>query len=259
MKAIIVVAGPIAPGYGFPRNPKPICLYHYKGEVILERQVGMLKSAGLHDIRVVIGYRKELIEQFVKEKKLEVELVENPDAANDDWVTGGWSTFLVSLRRGLDGVDDDVIIIMGDIYLTSVGLKQLIERRSRCASLRDRHAYNVFKIGREFVPELRQLEGPGHNARLLAFCEDRGGLTIWSRDHDVDVYRQTDEGMKWATNHLGIDWAYWCGLKRKAKEKLLYGKKVKFETYYGEVLIKIEGYCGNGTNYDVYGVECEVP
>lgn len=259
MKVVIPVAGPIAPGYGFPRNPKPICLYHYKGEVILERQVKTLNSVGLHDIRVVIGYRKELIEQFVKEKNLGVTLMENLDAAKDDWITGGWSTFLVTLRKGLDGIDDDVIIPMGDIYLTHEGLRSLLNSKAECAMLRDKHAYNVFRVNRQLVPELRQLTGPGHNARLKAFCEERGGETIWTNDHDVDVYRQTDEGMMWATNYLGIDWTHWCGLKTKEKMKLLYEKGAKFEKYRGEVLIKIEGYCGDGKNFDVYGVEFEVP
>ena len=257
MKVIIPVAGPIAPGYGFPRNPKPICLYHYKREIILGRQVKMLNSAGLRDIRVVVGYRKELIEQFVKERNLRVELVENLDAAKDDWTTSGWSTFLVTLRKGLEGVDDGVLISMGDIYLTQDGIRRLLKSKSQCATLRDKHAYNVFKISRELLPKLRQLTGAGHNARLLSFCEKHSCETIWSQDHDVDIYRQTDEGMMWATNHLGLDWMHWCGLKRKDKTKLLYKKGVKFEMNYGEVLIKIEGYWGNGTNYDVYGVEFE--
>ena len=258
MKVIIPAAGPIALGYGFPKNPKPICLYHYKGEVILERQVRILNSLELSDIRVVIGYRKELIEQFVKEKNLKIELVENPDAAKDDYAKGGWQTFLVSLRKGLEDVDDDVLIIMGDIYLTHDGLKKLLEDTHRCLSLRDNHAFNIFKIGREFVPDLRKLSGKGHNARLRDFCDEKGGATTWTGDHDIDVYRQTDEGMSWALSHLGIKKKYWNSLPLELKTKLLKLKGVKYETYYGEVLFKIEGYYGNGTNYDVYGVKFEV-
>lgn len=196
MKVIIPAAGPIAPGYGFPENSKPICLYHRKGEVLLERQVRILRSLGLNDIRVVIGYRKELIEQFIKEKNLNLELVENLDAIKDVFGTGGWPTFLVSLRKGLDGVDDDVLIIMSDIYLTHDGIKKLLKDTHKCLSLRNAHGWHIFKVGREFVPELRKLKGAGHNARLLNFCNEKGGITIWTGDHDVDLYNQTDEGKK---------------------------------------------------------------
>ena len=259
MKVIIPAAGPIALGYGFPRSPKPICLYLYKGEILLERQIRIAQSVGINDIRVVVGYRKELIEQFVKEKKLNVTLVENLEAAKDSYVTGGWATFLLSLRKGLEGIDDDVIIVMGDIYLTLWGIKTLLEDNHKCVMLRDNHAFNVFKIGREFLPELRQLTGKGHNQRLRVFCEERGGTTHRTKDHDVDYYFQTDEHRMWATNHLGIDWTHWCELKRKRKIKLLYKKKAKFEIYYDELLIKIGDNYGTGTNYEFYGVDVEVP
>lgn len=258
MKVIIPAAGPIAPGYGFPRNPKPICLHHYKGEVILERQIKIFRAAGINDIRIIIGYRKELIEDFIKKKRLNIEIAENIEAAKDVYAGGGWPTFLVSLRKGLEGVDDDVIIIMSDIYLTPEGLKTLLEDKNKCAVLRDNHGAHIFKISRKFIPELRQLKGKGHNARLGTFCKKSGGIIIHTKDHDVDVYRQTDEGMMWATSHLGIKWAHWRGLSLNEKIRLLQSKKTKFEIYYDEVLIKIEGYCGNGKNFDVYGVEFEV-
>lgn len=258
MKVIIPAAGPIALGYGFPRNPKPICLHQYKGEILLERQIKILQSVGLDNIRIVIGYRKELIENFIREKGLSVEFAENLDAANDVYATGGWPTFLVSLRKGLAGVDDDVIIIMSDIYLTLEGIKKLLADKHKCVILRDNHGTHVFKIAREFLPELRQLTGIGHNTRLTAFCTERDGMVHRTKEHDIDYYRQTDEQRMWATSHLGIEWIHWCGLSFDEKKQLLRLKKTEFGIYYDEFLIKIEGYYGTGTNYDVYGVEFEV-
>jgi len=259
LKVIIPAAGPIAPGYGFPRNPKPICLYHYKGEILLERQIRIFQSVGLNDIRIVVGYRKELIENFIREKGLNVELAENLAAAKDAYVAGGWATFLVSLRKGLEGVDDDVIIIMSDVYLTLEGIKTLLEDKHKCVTLRDNHGPHVFKIAREFLPEFRQLTGIGHSPRLCAFCREKEE-TIYKaqREHDIDYYRQTDEQRMWATSHLGIDWTHWCGLSSDEKKQLLRSKGIKIEIYYDEFLIKIDGYYGLGKNYDVYGVEFDV-
>lgn len=276
MKVIICAAGPILPGYGFPRNSKPICLYHYKGEVILERQVKILKSFGLHDIRLVIGYGRELIEKFVEGEELDIELAYNLGAVEARYVTAGWSKWFDTLRAGLEGVDDDIIIIMGDNYLSQDGIPKLLKDKHKCVILRNPHAFQIFKFAKEFLQELRELTGSGSARRLVNFMglgprkkemEEKywSGVAkagevevIWSDDHDVDCYRQTDEGMGWALSHIGIDKKHWNGLSLKEKQGMLKSRGVKYETYYEEVLFQIEGYCGDGKNFDVYGVEFEV-
>ena len=75
MKCVILAAGSMlhreAPKSGaWPKEPKPKTLYHVRGEVLLELQVKILQKVGIRDIIVVVGYKKELIEQFVKKKNL---------------------------------------------------------------------------------------------------------------------------------------------------------------------------------------------
>lgn len=74
--AIIMAAGlssrfaPIS--YEYPKS-----LVKVKGEVLIERQIQQLKEAGIEDITVVVGYKKELFSYLVD--KFQVTIVENPD------------------------------------------------------------------------------------------------------------------------------------------------------------------------------------
>lgn len=101
MKAVILIAGAAGP-------PRPKCLYHVNGEMILMSIIQALKGAGVTDIRAVVGYKKEEIEKFNEEQDLGMELVYNPKWATDS---------VESMRTGLQGVNEDVLLVHGDIIL----------------------------------------------------------------------------------------------------------------------------------------------
>ena len=58
-------------------KPKGLLTVH--GEVLIERQIEMLRETGIEDIIVVVGYKKELF--FYLEEKYGVEIVVNLDYA----------------------------------------------------------------------------------------------------------------------------------------------------------------------------------
>lgn len=74
--AIIMAAGlssrfaPIS--YEYPK-----ALVTVKGEVLIERQIRQLKAAGIDDITVVVGYKKELFAYLADQ--FQVKLIENPE------------------------------------------------------------------------------------------------------------------------------------------------------------------------------------
>lgn len=74
--AVIMAAGlssRFAPlSYEYPK-----ALVEVKGEVLIERQIRQLKEAGIHDITIVVGYKKELFAYLVD--KCDVDIVENPE------------------------------------------------------------------------------------------------------------------------------------------------------------------------------------
>lgn len=77
--AVIMAAGlssrfaPIS--YEYPK-----ALVKVKGEVLIERQIKQLKEKGIHDITVIVGYKKELF-NYLKEK-FGVRIIENPEFNN---------------------------------------------------------------------------------------------------------------------------------------------------------------------------------
>ena len=75
--ALILAAGISTPEYHFPKDYKPKCLCSVNGEVILERNVKMFKKYGVDNIIVVVGYKKEQIIEFDKDRNLGLKFVEN--------------------------------------------------------------------------------------------------------------------------------------------------------------------------------------
>lgn len=74
--AIIMAAGlssRFAPlSYEYPK-----ALVEVKGEILIERQIEQLKAVGIHDITIVVGYKKNQFNYLIN--KYDVKLVENPE------------------------------------------------------------------------------------------------------------------------------------------------------------------------------------
>jgi len=193
LKVVILAAGRTDQGsrYGFPVGSKPKCLFHYRGEVLLERQAKILRTVGLNDITVVVGHQKELIEKFNSQRKLGLKLVYNPtgatDVKKDLWVKG-----FDSIKLGLQGVDDDVLFIPGDVYLKEDGLREVLSHK--CSVLgRGGHGLQIFKVRRNVLPGIREFKGTGFLHPLADLIKADGGITIETSLFDVDYYKQTDE------------------------------------------------------------------
>lgn len=56
---------------------KPKGLLEVRGEILIERQIRQLQAAGIDDITVVVGYKKEMF--FYLEEQFKVKIVVNPD------------------------------------------------------------------------------------------------------------------------------------------------------------------------------------
>ena len=220
MKCVILAAGSMlhreAPKSGaWPKEPKPKTLYHVRGEVLLELQVKLLQKVGIRDIIVVVGYKKELIEQFVKKKNLQVRLIFCPESVNDaKWHrSGNYRHGMDSIRAGLKGIDDDVIFVMGDVYTTVNDLRQIVEHPDELTVWRGKgHNFHIFKVAKKYLPKLRvynAIKGiPIHHfifrEKNIRFKGPKGAYKKWCRENcslaketfDVDNYKRTDESKK---------------------------------------------------------------
>lgn len=74
--AVIMAAGlssRFAPlSYEYPK-----ALLEVKGEILIERQIKQLKEAGIDDITIVVGYKKELFDYLIE--KFRVKIIENSE------------------------------------------------------------------------------------------------------------------------------------------------------------------------------------
>lgn len=217
LKAILMAAGPTYEKYGFPPNSKPKCLFHYRGEVILESQVRVLREAGINDITIVAGYKIEMVKKFNKDKKLGLTVLYNPTAASDKEGSLGWIKGIETAKIGLKAVDDDVLLIFGDVMLTVEGIRIIVEDEIQCISVYSGHGYQLYKIPKALIPLLRRYYGRrGGMMALHDFCMSNGGIRMsigfkprkeeWIRKcktklvkafplHDVDYYYMMDEGI----------------------------------------------------------------
>lgn len=236
MKAIIMAAGPTYEKYGFPPDSKPKCLFHYKGEVILERQVRTLIDAGINDIRIVAGYKIDEIEDFNKAKNLGLEVLYNPTAASDKEGSLGWVKGIETAWVGIEALNDDALLLFGDVLLTVEGLKIIIEDEYKCLSVYSGSGYQLYKIPKRLISYLRKYNGrKGGMMALHDFCMENGGIRLqiglkpmkeeWLAKcktkcvksyllKDVDYYYQTDEGIS-----AGITGGSYRNWLNKEKEK----------------------------------------
>ena len=98
--AVIMAAG-ISPRFAPISYERPKGVLRVRGEVLIERQIRQLKEAGINDITVVVGYKKE--EFFYLEDAFGVKLV-----VNEDYVTRKNSSTIYKVRD-----------VLGNTYICS--------------------------------------------------------------------------------------------------------------------------------------------
>ena len=74
--AIIMAAG-LSSRFAPLSYEQPKALLRVKGEVLIERQIRQLQEAGIDDITIVVGYKKELFNYLID--KFKVKIIENPE------------------------------------------------------------------------------------------------------------------------------------------------------------------------------------
>ena len=163
-----------------------------------------------------------MIKQFNLDRGLGLKVVHNPmsESAHLKLSESWWSAWEETVRVGLQGLDDDVLLTFGDAILNEEGVRRVIDHPKRCISLYS-HGYQMFKIPGELIPKLRVcLQEVGFNSRVLGvihnindFCLNNNGIKLCigtmmeefsntlirvvedtATMCDVDSFYQTDEG-----------------------------------------------------------------
>ncbi len=115
MKAVILAAG-----YGSRLRPltndKQKCLLPISNnETLLARQLRILKKCGIADIIIVVGYKKE---EIIMKYEKETTIIFNQQYG----VTGD----AFSLWEARDKLDDDIMVLNGDVVFTEATINDLL-------------------------------------------------------------------------------------------------------------------------------------
>lgn len=108
MKAIILAAGKgtrLAPMTLI--KPKPLLKVH--GKTLLENTIHFLKESNINDITIATGYRHEIFDEYVSRFGLNKVINKDYDNTNSSY----------SLKLVIDNINDDTIIMNGDLYIKS--------------------------------------------------------------------------------------------------------------------------------------------
>lgn len=138
--AVILAAG-LSARFAPISYEKPKGLLSVRGEILIERHIRQLLEAGINEIVVVVGYKKEMF--FYLEEKFGVHIVVNPDYA-----TRNNNSSLMRVRELLG----NTYICTSDIYYTESPFKQYVWKSyyavEYCGGPTDEWCVSTNKTGR---------------------------------------------------------------------------------------------------------------
>ena len=142
MKAIILAGGrgkrlrPIT-----DYVPKP--LIPIKNIPIIEWQIKYLKKFGISEVIICSGYKTEMIENYLKNKKLGIKITFSIE--NKPLGTGG-----AIKKAGKKIKDKSFIVINGDI-ITNIDLKKLLKKENSIASIQLKTNFGILQTDKDKI------------------------------------------------------------------------------------------------------------
>ena len=160
MKAIILAGGrgkrlrPIT-----DYVPKP--LISIKNIPIIEWQIKYLKKFGISEVIICSGYKTEMIENYLKNKKLGIKITFSIE--NKPLGTGG-----AIKKAGKKIKDKSFIVINGDI-ITNIDLEKLLKKENSIASIQLKTNFGILQTDKDKIikfDEKKEIENLWINAGI---------------------------------------------------------------------------------------------
>lgn len=121
MRALILIAWKGWWTTWFQLGTKPKCLHTVDWKVLLEYNIKILNDLWVEDIVLVVWYRWDTIESFIKEKNIHANIV-----YNHDWRKSAINT----LKVWFQWESEDILIIYGDTLLDKSLVKDILDSTS---------------------------------------------------------------------------------------------------------------------------------
>lgn len=128
MKAIILNSGE-GKRMGDLTHDKPKCMVRLNGETLLSRQLRILKDVGIDDVVITTGPHEGILREYadINSHGLKIRYVHNPLYNETNYI---YSLYLVK-----DLIDDDILLMHGDLLFSESVLEMLMEEHERSVSV----------------------------------------------------------------------------------------------------------------------------
>jgi len=126
--------------------PKP--LIPIKNIPIIEWQIKYLKKFGISEIIICSGYKTEMIENYLNNKKLGIKIIFSIE--NKSLGTGG-----AIKKAGKKIKDKSFLVINGDI-ITNIDLKKLVEKENVIASIQLRTKFGILQTDENKITQFNE-------------------------------------------------------------------------------------------------------
>jgi mannose-1-phosphate guanylyltransferase len=139
--------------------PKP--LIPIKNIPIIEWQIKYLKKFGITEVIICSGYKTEMIENYLKNKKLGIEITFSIE--NKPLGTGG-----AIKKAGKKISDKSFIVINGDI-ITNINLEKLLKKENSIASIQLKTNFGILQTNKDKIikfDEKKEIENLWMNAGI---------------------------------------------------------------------------------------------
>ncbi|VDG72430.1 adenylylsulfate kinase [Clostridium carnis] len=170
MKVVILAAG-----QGTRLQPltddKPKCMVCINNKSILLRQLEVMKECGIkeEDIFIVAGYKYDVIEEYIKNTK--VNLIINEEFKNTNMV------YSLMCLENLFQFEKEIIVSYGDIIYNSNILKKIIISKESISIVADNGWYNYW---------LERNENPLDDAETFIMDENKNLIEIGKKTGSID-------------------------------------------------------------------------
>lgn len=166
MKAIILAAGRGSRMSGLTKdNPK--CLVKLDGRPLLDYQLEALRGAGINEIAVVTGYKKEMLAPY-----------QLTEFCNENWESTNMVSSLCCAHNWL--ASDDCIVSYSDIFYEKAAIKSLINTTDDIAITYDPNWLQIWQ---------NRFEDPLVDAETFAINEQSFLTEIGNKPDSLDDIR----------------------------------------------------------------------
>lgn len=154
----------LAAGEGIRLRPltqnRPKALIPVANKPILEHTINSLVKAGIRDIIVVVGFRKEQVMRDLARLSFPVMIVQQPEQM-------GTAHALLCARNMIKG---DALVIPGDNFIDAESIREIVKTKNSLlyATHRQPSNFGVVTIEGEFVTGIT--EKPEHATRMTVSC-----------------------------------------------------------------------------------------